>query len=261
MGKQTENKNNKYSKKNYSFTGHRTIGDNKSSFVNSNTGSESSEGNTTEEMMRILESDVKQSHSAGMNQMSMPNMNQMGMNQMGMNQMNMPGMNQMNMPGMNQMNMPGMNQMNMPGMNQMGMPGMNQMNMMGAQPRMEDIDPLMVNTLAPINNASMNIEANTLMTPMQMANNMGSIANLSKLSNVSSYNNNFMGTEQNLTEQNSAGQFGNPMNQQLMGMLNNQMGSTNQMGMLNNQMGNTNQMGMSGNNLKNLASLNSIKMY
>ena len=240
MGKQTENKNNKYSKKNYSFTGHRTIGDNKSSFVNSNTGSESSEGNTTEEMMRILESDVKQSHSAGMNQMNMPNMNQMGMNQM---------------------NMPGMNQMNMPGMNQMGMPGMNQMNMMGAQPRMEDIDPLMVNTLAPINNASMNIEANTLMTPMQMANNMGSIANLSKLSNVSSYNNNFMGTEQNLTEQNSAGQFGNPMNQQLMGMLNNQMGSTNQMGMLNNQMGNTNQMGMSGNNLKNLASLNSIKMY
>ncbi len=224
MGKQTENKN-RSSKKNYSFTGHRIIGENKSSFVNSNTGSESSEGNTTEEMMRILETDTKQTQPTGTNQMMMANMNQMAM----------PGMNM----NMNQMAMPGMN------MNQMAMPGMG-MNMMGAQPKMEDIDPLMVNTLAPINNASMNIEANTLMTPMQMANNMGSIANLSKLSNVGSYGGNFMGTEQNLTDQNPASQFVNPMGNQLMGMLNNPMGNNNQLNSFN---------------LKNLAGLNSIRQF
>jgi hypothetical protein len=216
MGKQTEIKNSKNSKKNYSFTGHRIIGENKSSYVNSNTASESSESNTTEEMMRILESEVK---PRNMNQMGM-NMNQMAPNMNQMNQMMMPGM------GMN------MNQMapNM-AMNQMMMPGMG-MNMMGAQPKMEDIDPLMVNTLAPISNASMNMDANSLMTPMQMANNMGSLANLSKLSNVGSYGNNMMGTEMNLTEQNPASQLSNtnPMNQQLMGMLNNGMGMNNNMG-------------------------------
>ncbi len=219
MGKQTEIKN-KNSKKNYSFTGHRIIGENKSSYVNSNTASESSEGNTTEEMMKILESEVKPR-----------NMNQMGSN-MAMNQMMMPGM------GMNQM-APNM------AMNQMMMPGMG-MNMMGAQPKMEDIDPLMVNTLAPISNASMNMDTNTLMTPMQMANNMGSLANLSKLSNVSSYGNNMMGTEMNLTEQNLGSQLSNsnPMNQQLMGMLNNGMG-------MNNNMGNQGSF-----SLKNLAKLN-----
>lgn len=149
-------------------------------------------------------------------------------------------MNQMMMPGMT------MNQMapNM-AMNQMMMPGMG-MNMMGAQPKMEDIDPLMVNTLAPISNASMNMDANSLMTPMQMANNMGSLANLSKLSNVGSYGNNMMGTEMNLTEQNPAAQLSNTnqMNQQLMGMLNNGMG-------MNNNIGNQGSF-----SLKNLAKLN-----
>ena len=256
MGKLTGNKA-KSEKKNYSFTGHRIINDNKSIFIKSNNNSESN--NTTEEMMKILDTDTKQPpqtnmnqmgmNQMGMNQMDIPSMgtNQMGMNQMGMNQM---GMNQMDIPSMgtNQM---GMNQigMNQMGMNQMGMNqmGMNQMNMMGAQPGMEPIDPLMVNTLAPINNASMNINTNTLISPMQMANNMGHIANLSKLSNVSPYGGNLTGTEQNPTEQNPGGNFVNPMNQQLNGILNNNMSNMNQ---------------MNSTNFKNLAGLHSIsKMY
>jgi hypothetical protein len=102
----------------------------------------------------------------------------------------------------------------------MAMPGMN---MMGAQPKMEDIDLTMVNDLAPISNASMNMNANTLMTPMQMANNMGSLGNLSKLSNVRTYGDNMTGnlTEQNLTEQNLTAQFSNQM-----GMLNNNQNNT-----------------------------------
>jgi len=67
----------------------------------------------------------------------------------------------------------------MPGMNQMGMPGMN---MMGAQQNMNDIDGLMVNTMAPINNSSMNLNAKTLMNPTQMASNLGSLAKLSNSS-------------------------------------------------------------------------------
>jgi hypothetical protein len=161
-----------------------------------------------------------------------------------MNQMAMPGMNQMDM---NQMAMPGMNQMamNQMAMNQMAMPGMN---MMGAQPKMDDIDAIMVNDLAPINNASanmnmnMNLNANTLMTPMQMANSMGSLGNLSKISNVRTYGDNMTSnlTEQNLTDQNLTAQF------------------SNQMGMLNNKQNNTQ---LNSFNLKNLANLNSVKRF
>jgi hypothetical protein len=205
MGKQT-------SKKNYSFKGRRTIGENKSNYSKYNSGSES-DGSTTNDMMSILNSDTKsiKSNSLGMNQMAMSDINQMampamnqmampGMNQMAMNQMAMPGMNQMAMPGMNQMAMsdinqmdinqmamPGMNQMAMPGMNQMAMPGMNQMampgmNMMGKQPNINEIDNLMVNTLVPINNSSMNIDTTGYMNPSQMATNLGALAKLSNTS-------------------------------------------------------------------------------
>ena len=203
MGKQTEKKNIS-SKKNYSFTGHRIIGDKKSNYINSNTNSESLEGSTTEEMMNILNSESKH-------------------NQSRINQMAMPGMNQMAMPGMNQMAMPGMN-------------------MMGAQSKMDDIDHLMVNTLVPLNNTSMNIDTNTLMNPTQMANNIGSISNLSKLSNNGLYGNL---NEQNLTDQNMMSQFTNPLNQQSMGQFTNPL---NQQSM--NQFTNSNLF-----NLKNLTKL------
>ena len=67
----------------------------------------------------------------------------------------------------------------MPGMNQMAMPGMN---MMGKQPNINEIDNLMVNTLVPINNSSMNIDTTGYMNPSQMATNLGALAKLSNTS-------------------------------------------------------------------------------
>ena len=137
MSKQTLKKK-LSSKKNYSFTGYRVIGENKSNHLKSKSESES-EGSTTDDMKSILNSEIKKNHLSETNQMGMP------------------------------------------GMNQMGMPGMN---MMGAQQNMNmnDIDSLMVNTMAPINNSSMNLNAKTLMNPTQMASNLGSLAKLSNSS-------------------------------------------------------------------------------
>jgi hypothetical protein len=66
----------------------------------------------------------------------------------------------------------GMPQMGMPqmGMPQMGMPQMGMPQMMGAN---NDIDSLMVNTLVPVNNSSMN--SNGLMNPSQMVNNLSNL--------------------------------------------------------------------------------------
>jgi len=191
MGKQSSNKK-------YSFKGQRIIGDDKSKLSKSKLSSES-EGSTTDDMMSVLESDVHISnnkmHNLGnlANLSNLPNqqmdmsqmdMSQMGMSQMGMSQMGMPqmGMPQMDMPQMNmpQMNMP---QMNMPqmGMPQMNMPQMNMPQMMGSN---NDIDSLMVNTMVPMNNASMNFNSNHLMNSSQMANNLGSLAKLSNFNSA-----------------------------------------------------------------------------
>ena len=181
MGKQSSNKK-------YSFKGQRIIGDDKSKLSKSKLSSES-EGSTTDDMMSVLESDVHISnnkmHNLGnlANLSNLPNqqmdMSQMDMSQMGMSQMGMPqmGMPQMDMP---QMNMP---QMNMPqmGMPQMNMPQMNMPQMMGSN---NDIDSLMVNTMVPMNNASMNFNSNHLMNSSQMANNLGSLAKLSNFNSA-----------------------------------------------------------------------------
>ena len=176
MGKQSSNKK-------YSFKGQRIIGDDKSKLSKSKLSSES-EGSTTDDMMSVLESDVHISnnkmHNLGnlANLSNLPNqqmdMSQMDMSQMGMSQMGMP---QMDMP---QMNMP---QMNMPqmGMPQMNMPQMNMPQMMGSN---NDIDSLMVNTMVPMNNASMNFNSNHLMNSSQMANNLGSLAKLSNFNSA-----------------------------------------------------------------------------
>jgi len=187
MGKQSSNKK-------YSFTGRRTIGENKSNHSKYNSGSESlNDGSTTDDINSILNSESHKSNlgqnkmnTSHMNQMAMPqmampqmampqmSMPQMAMPQMAMPDMNQMAMNQMAMPGMNQM---AMNQMAMPGMNQMAMP---QMNMMGNQPNLNEIDHLMVNNLVPINNQSMNYDSGTgYMNPSQMASNLGALAKLS----------------------------------------------------------------------------------
>jgi len=209
MGKQSSNKK-------YSFTGRRSIIENKSNYLKNNSSSQSlSDGSTTNDMISVLNSDSINSKNRNrphksINQMEMSNLNQISvqdMNQMAMpdmNQMAMPGMNQMVIPGMNQMAMPGMNQMAMPGMNQMAMPGMNQMaipgmNMMGNKSNVNDIDHLMVNTLVPINNQSMNYDSGIeYMNQSQIANNLGSLA---KLSN-NSIKNNHMGFDFNQHQSN-----------------------------------------------------------
>ena len=167
MGKQSSNKK-------YSFTGRRTIGENKSNHSKYNSGSESlNDGSTTDDINSILNSESHKSN-LGQNKMNTSHMNQMAMPQMAMPDMNQMAMNQMAMPGMNQM---AMNQMAMPGMNQMAMP---QMNMMGNQPNLNEIDHLMVNNLVPINNQSMNYDSGTgYMNPSQMASNLGALAKLS----------------------------------------------------------------------------------
>jgi len=123
MGKQTEIKS---SKKNYGFKGSRTIGKKKHNVQYSE-----SNDNTTEDLLKLLNTD--DNHTS--------------------------------------------KQMN-------GYPSMpNQMN---GYPSMPDIDPTMVHTLAPINNIQgQSMESNQLITPSQMANTMGSLANLSKLTNLS----------------------------------------------------------------------------
>jgi len=153
MGKQTEIKS---SKKNYGFKGSRTIGKKKHNVQYSE-----SNDNTTEDLLKLLNTDDNHTSKQMNGYPSMPNQ--------------MP-----NYPSMpNQMpNYPSMpNQMP----NYPSMP-----NQMNGYPSMPDIDPTMVHTLAPINNIQgQSMESNQLITPSQMANTMGSLANLSKLTNLS----------------------------------------------------------------------------
>ena len=253
MGKQTELNKNKYSKKNNSFTGHRVIGENKATHLyNSNSNSDS---NTTDDLRNILESDQQNNnnmtnHMQSMNQMQNPMMNQM-QNPM-MNQMQNPMMNQMQNPMQNPM----MNQMQDPMMNQMQMmnsmnPGMNTNNQF-----MGNIDPIMVDTLAPVNNMQNDFnsfEPNGLMNSAQMAKNMSGFANLSQLGNNNMKMANQYATNA-LSETNMNG-MDNMMGMNNMGM--NNMGMNN-MGM--NNMG-ANMADPSNNaNLKNLANLYSMNI-
>ena len=263
MTKQRENKS---SKKNYSFTGHRIIGDNKSNYVDENAShSVTSEGNTSDDMKKILETD--NAPNTGM-MSNMNNYNQfanlLGAQQMGMNMdmgMTNPNPNQMQMMGNpNQMQM-------MTNPNQMQMMGNpNQMQMMGNNSNSinlgGDVDPTMVNTLVPLSSRDMNTMGNMsgLMNANQMAQSLGSIANLSKLNNVQSFGNDMLNSEMMMNEQ--LPMMTNQLNQNSM-MGNNMTGNN----MMDNNMMDNNMMGnnMTGNNmmgnnaLKNLAALNSIK--
>ncbi len=212
MGKQTESNKNKSSKKNYSFTGHRIIGENKATHL---AGSES-DSNTTDDMRQLLESDHVTNNRNMMAQPEIPMMQQQ-MNQMPM-MMQQPPVPQMNPFMMNQSNSK-----------------INQF--------MGDVDPLMVNTLAPINNMGNNFggfEGNGLMNSSQMAQNLSGFANLAQL--------NPNGFEM-------ANQYAN-----------NAMSETNMMGM--NNMGMMNNMDMSNgysksldpNSLKNLSNLYSMNI-
>jgi hypothetical protein len=155
MGKHTETKKSskKSSKKNYSFTGQRTIGNSKSKTYNA-------ESNTTEEMINILQNDIshKPSNFTG---------NNMEQGQMMQNQMMQQQMMQQQMM-----------------QNQMMQ---NQM----MQNQMIDIDPLLANTLAPVKNNADNFlgqDINSLMNSSQMAQNISGITNLSKIGNNSLIN-------------------------------------------------------------------------
>lgn len=214
MGKQTE-KRNETSKKNYSFTGHRTIGNSKSNYVAENNFDVSSDNNNiTDEIRKILDFE---DHQGDDNQMGMfmnaNNMNnQMMANQMMNNQM-------MGVPMMN---------------NQMMGANSNPLNNFGG-----DIDPTMVNNLVPISSNQMPNMGSNLLNPSQMAQAMGSLANLSKLSNVQTIGNAY--TEQMMSETMANPMMANPM-------------MTNPM-MTNPMMANP----MNASKLANLANLNTLK--
>ena len=232
MAKQTDRKN-KSSKKNYSFTGHRII-DNKK-YKDENQYSDSNVKDTTEEMRNLLDGD--NTNSANFNRLS----GLVGSNQMirgyndGLSEsmhMSQPMNNHMmgtpiNQPVNNHMMSMAMNQ---PMNNQMmGMPMNNQMMGMPtmSQPNLNNIDPSLVNTLVPLNNNNQtNHYPENLLSPTQMAQSMGGLGNLSKLSN----------SQQPFF--NNPGQY---------------MQTTGQF------MQNSGQP-MGGSNLKNLAALHSIKM-
>ncbi len=235
MGKQTENNKNKSSKKNYSFTGHRVIGENKATHLSN--GFSDSDSNTTDDMRKLLESDAPRN-----------------------NQMNMMAQNPPQMPtGMGM----GMNQMNPFAMNQMANANANQF--MGAA----DIDPLMVNTLAPVNNARNDFTGfDGLMNSSQMAQNMAGIANLAQLGpNNINIANQYANNAMSETNMNGMG-MGMNMNGMAMGMNNMGLNNMNMMGMTDM----TNMMGMNGmgmmdnsktldvNGLKNLANLHSMNI-
>ena len=227
MGKQTELNKNKSSKKNYSFTGHRVIGENKATHLfNSN-----SDSNTTDDIRNILESEHQSSNHNNMNQMNM--MNQMQpMNQMNMMNPTNPMMNPTNHM-MNPTN-PMMPQMQM--MNSMN-PGMSNSNQF-----MGDIDPIMVNTIAPVNNMQNDFNGFNpagLMSSAQMAKNMSGFSNLAQLGNKNT----------NMTNQYATNSLSET----------NMMGMDNMMGM--NNMGMNNMMEPSNpGNLKNLANLYSMNI-
>ena len=80
---------------------------------------------------------------------------------------------------------------------QMMAPQMMAPQMMGQQmmPNLSDVDSLMVNTLAPINNMSQMSMGNNLLSGSQMAHGMGSLANLGKLSTGLNIDNSIMMSE------------------------------------------------------------------
>lgn len=213
MGKRTESKN-KSSKKNYSFTGQRIIGEHKSKHM---TESENSAGDTTEEMRRILDQE-NANHSGNVPQhqsYQQPQTQPQYQNlQMADNQPQMP------MPQMQQM------------------PMLQQtMNQHPLNSFAGNVDSLLVNSLAPVNNNFMSgMNQMNLQTPQQMAQGL---ANLSKLN--PSYN---MGGQQmgmQMSEQ-------MPMDQN---MVSAQMNKPNQIASF---LG-AQQMGNQQMNLRNLASL------
>ena len=231
MARQTE-KRKKSSKKNYSFTGHRIIGNNKSNFVAENS---LSDGSTTEDIKQILESE--NGSNSNFNRLGGLLGNQQNMQQNGMQMMNnnvMPTM--ANMPTMGNMQM--MN--NIPMMGHNGMPMMGQIEQNKINNYAGEIDPIMVNTLAPLNNDNfnMNMNSNNLMGPSQMAQSLSSLANLSKLSN---------------SQNNYGDSYFNQNNSNL--MMQNQQQFTPQ-NMTESQM----MTQVSTPNFRNLAALNNIKM-
>jgi hypothetical protein len=213
MGKRTESKN-KSSKKNYSFTGQRIIGEHKSKHL---TESEGSAGDTTEEMRKILDQEnVNNLTNVVSHQQSQPQYQNL---QMVENQPQMP------MPQMPQMLMP-----QMPHMAQM-------QNQHPINNFTGNVDSLLVNSLAPVNNDFMSGMNNmNLQSPLQMAQGL---ANLSKLNPSQNMGVQHMGMQ--MSEQ-------MPMDQNMMSA---QMNRPNQIASL---MG-TPQMGNQQLNIKNLASL------
>jgi hypothetical protein len=227
MTKKSKEHNKKSSKKNYSFKGQRKISKSRSKSYDD----DSESGDTTEQMMNILNSDNDMNHSAQM--MSQPMMSQPMMgNPMMSHQMMDPMMGQQ-MMGQQMMGQQMMGQQMM-GQQMMGqqMMGKQQMNN-----NMGDIDAALVETLAPVNHmgmgSDMGINVNNLMSSTQMAQSLG---NLSKLNP----NANMMG--QSMSNQ--------MMNSQMMPnqMMNSQMAALSPAPLQNN-----NQFNMG--NIKNLAKL------
>ena len=141
----------KSNNKKSSLKGSRKLGNKKQA---KHMSESSSAGSDTDLMMSILNTDINTNHT-GMQQM--PNMQ--------MPNMQMPNMQ---MPNMQMPNM------QMPNMQ---MPMMGQQNM-----NMADVDPLMINTLAPINNQQHQqsfMNQGNLLSGSQMANNLGNLAKLS----------------------------------------------------------------------------------
>lgn len=246
MGKQTELNKNKSSKKNYSFTGHRVIGENRATHV-SNEYSDSG-SDTTDDMRKILESDQPRN-----NQMNMMAQNNIAPQNFMMNQMHMMSQN----PSMQQ---------------SANLMGNNQFNGLG------DVDPLMVNTLAPVNNARNDFagfDSAGLMNSTQMAQNMTGLANLAQLGSNNMNLANQYATNA-MSETNMMGMNGMSNVNNIMGMNNiNNMNNMNMMGMNSMGMNGMDMMGMNGmgmngmgmmdktldsNGLKNLANLYSMNV-
>jgi hypothetical protein len=197
MPNSKENKSLK--KKNY-FTGHRIIGDKKSEKYNYNR-SENSETNTSDYMKQILDTDTKVQNDSGSNRFaSLLGSHQMNASNPMMSMMNDPmAMSNQMAPGpmMPGQMMPGqmMPGQMMPGpmMPDQMMSNNPMMSMMGKQQsqlnNFNDVDPLLVDSFAPLNNRNMN-GLNKFMEPSQMDQSFGSLANLSKLSNIQSIGNN-----------------------------------------------------------------------
>ena len=227
-------------KQDKSFTGVRIIGEKMSK--HKNISSEMSQLSDSEAMREILNSNTESKSN-----MFLPMKNSMNMNNMNMNAMNAMNMNSMNMNNMN-----GMNGMN--GMNMNAMMGMNQQ-----VPNIADVDPMMINTLAPISNMDHNMmNMGQLMNSSQMAQGLGKLGQLNQtgLNIPQSFEMSEMAPPMMQHGMN------NMMNQNMMGqnMMNQNMMQQNMMGhgmMAHPMMG---QQQMDVGMIKNLAGLNQIKM-